>query len=62
MFLDFANPADANEAYYRLEQESKRNSEFEKLRIEYAKPDPKRTWNYTDDYGNNAEPVAPNLG
>ncbi|KAG2221141.1 hypothetical protein INT45_004450, partial [Circinella minor] len=42
VFLDFANPSQAAEAYDRLQQLSRQGEEYKKVRVEYAKPDPKR--------------------
>ncbi|KAI9266644.1 hypothetical protein BDA99DRAFT_558698 [Phascolomyces articulosus] len=43
VFLDFANPIQAAEAYQRLQQLSQQSEDYKKVRVEYAKPDPKRS-------------------
>ncbi|KAI9493878.1 hypothetical protein BDB00DRAFT_821103 [Zychaea mexicana] len=43
IFLDFANPAQAGEAYSRLQQMPQFGEAYKKMRVEYAKPNPKRS-------------------
>ncbi|KAI8139208.1 hypothetical protein BJV82DRAFT_255100 [Fennellomyces sp. T-0311] len=43
VFLDFESPAEAAQAYSRLQQLPHQGEEYRKVRVEYAKPNPKHT-------------------